>query len=75
MPPTESAMNRLTVKHVLLDRGLSLVDLAREADLAYDRVIRIVNGYRPAKDEEIDAIAQILGLPRSDLVASKNDRR
>jgi lambda repressor-like predicted transcriptional regulator len=55
-------MNRLLVKHRLLDKQMSLVDLSRQIGLPYDRVIRLVNGYRQPKPEEIDLVAKALEL-------------
>ena len=55
-------MNRLLIKHRLLDRGWGLVDLARLTGLPYDRLIRLVNGYRCAQPDEVQAIAEALDL-------------
>ena len=61
-------MDRLRLKHRLIDESLTLVELARKTSIAYDRLVRIVNGYRTARDEEIEAIARVLGLSPSALV-------
>ena len=55
--------DRLRIKHRLLDRGMSLVELARLSGLPYDRLVRVVNGYRPPRQHEIKSIAAALGLP------------
>ena len=60
-------MNGLLVRHKLIDRNWGLVDLARKTKITYDRLVRILNGYRPARDEEIEAIARALRVSRSDL--------
>ena len=56
-------MDRLLIRHRLLDKGMSLVELSRLTGLAYDRVIRLINGYRRPKAEEAEAIAEALELP------------
>lgn len=55
-------MDRLAVKHRLLDRGLTLAEVARQAGIPYDRLVRLVNGYREARQEELERIAQVLDL-------------
>ena len=60
-------MNRLLVKHRLLDKGMSLIELARTTRLPYDRVIRILNGYRDPREDEVRAIAGVLGIRTDEL--------
>lgn len=55
-------MDRLRIKKRLLEKNLTLVQLARLAGLNYDRVVRVVNNYRPARDHELRAIADALGV-------------
>ena len=55
-------MNRLVVKHSLLDRGMTLFDLAAQCGITYDRIIKIVNGYRVPRREEIDLISRALSV-------------
>ena len=55
-------MDRLLIKHRLLDRDLSLASLARQTGMTYDRLVRVVNGNRQATTEEVEAIANVLGL-------------
>ena len=55
-------MDRLAVKHRLLDKGLTLVALSTLCDLPYDRLIKIVNGYRPPRTEELNRVAIVLDL-------------
>lgn len=62
-------MNRLAIKHALLDHGMTLVVLARTAGLSYDRIVRIVNGYRRPRPEEVRAIADALGMKACELGA------
>ena len=66
-------MNRTALRHALIDRDLTLVHLARLAGLSYDRVIRIVNGYRPVRDHELQAIARALAVPASTLLGPAGD--
>ena len=60
-------MNRIAIKHRLLDRGMTLAKLAARIEMPYDRLIRLVNGYRQPKPEEIDRIAAILVMPAEQL--------
>jgi transcriptional regulator with XRE-family HTH domain len=62
-------MNRTFIKHRLVDKGLTLADLARRAELSYDRIVRIVHGYRKPMAEEVERIALILEVSPSDLLA------
>ena len=60
-------MDRLLIKHRLLDKGMNLVELSRLTGLAYDRLVRVVNGYRSPRPEEIAAIAEALDLAAATL--------
>ena len=60
-------MDRIRIKHRLLDKGLTLVDLAARAGLSYDRLVRIVNGYRPPRPDEVERVSRALGIPRERL--------
>ena len=55
-------MGRLALKHCLLDRGLTLVSLANQIGVSYDRIIKITNGYRQPRVEEVRAIASVLSI-------------
>ena len=68
-------MDRLQVRHVLLDKGMTLRELAITSGMAYDRLIRVVNGYRPAKDEELEAIADALDLPAESIRGKDTGQR
>ena len=60
-------MNATLIKHRLIDLNLTLLDLAKRSGMAYDRVVKVVNGYRPPRPEEIDALGSILGVEASEL--------
>lgn len=60
-------MNHRLIKHVLVDRDLTLAELARLAGLSYDRTIRIIHGYRKPTAEEIERLARILGTTPGEL--------
>ena len=60
-------MDRLLIKHRLLDLGMTLAELSRAANIPYDRLVKITNGYRAPRPREIDAIAQVLKLPPQEL--------
>lgn len=62
-------MNRTFIKHRLVDKGLTLADLARQAELSYDRIVRIVHGYRKPTIDEVERLAQILEVPSRELRA------
>ena len=68
-------MDQLVIKHRLLDKGLSLIDLARQTGVAYDRLIRVVNGYRKPKPTEVEAIAEALGLSSESVGGDATDTR
>ena len=56
-------MNRLLIKRRLLETDQHLIDLSRSTGVPYDRLVRIVNGYRLPKTDEIELIARALNLP------------
>ncbi len=60
-------MNRLLVKHRLLDRGMTLVNLAAQIGVPYDRLVKIINGYRGPRPEEVRAIASVLSMRPEEL--------
>jgi hypothetical protein len=47
---------RLKIKTALAQRDLKLIEVSRRTGIPYDRLSRIVNGYRPARPDELDAI-------------------
>ena len=56
-------MDRLLIKHRLLDKGMTLADLSRAAGIPYDRLVKILCGYRKARTEELAALASVLQVP------------
>jgi transcriptional regulator with XRE-family HTH domain len=67
-------VDRLAIKHFLLDQEMTLVRLAARAGMSYDRLIKVVNGYRPPTPSEIAAIADALDVPTA-AICSELDRR
>ena len=67
-------MDRLAVKHLLLNRGMTLFDLAVACGITYDRVVKIVNGYRAPRLEEIDRISRTLSVPPAQVRVSQRAR-
>jgi len=67
-------MDRLAVKHLLLNRGMTLFDLAVASGIRYDRIVKIVNGYRAPHPEEIDLISRTLSVPSEQVRVSQRAR-
>jgi transcriptional regulator with XRE-family HTH domain len=67
-------MDRLAVKHLLLNRGMTLFDLAVACGIRYDRIVKIVNGYRAPRPEEIDLISRTLSVPSEQVRVSRRGR-
>lgn len=63
-------MDRLTIKRLLLDRDLTLFDLARNCGIPYDRAVKIVGGYRQPTPLEVETIAAALEVPVERLLRS-----
>lgn len=61
-------MNRLVIKHRLLDKGMTLAALACRIGVPYDRLVKIVNGYRRPRPEELRRISAALDMKLADLV-------
>ena len=62
-------MDAQRIRIRLIEKGLLVKDLARLTGLDYDRLAKLLNGYRAARDEEIRAIAKALGLPVDEISA------
>ena len=60
-------MNRLAIKHRSLDKDLTLAQLASQIGVPYDRLVKVVNGNRQPRPEEIDRIASVLAIPPEEL--------
>ena len=56
-------MNTQTIRIRLIELDLKLKDLAGRSGIDYDRLQKILHGYRTARPEEIRAIADALGVP------------
>ena len=63
-------MDRMFVKHRLLDKGMTLAELSRAASIPYDRLVKILGRYRNSRPEELRAIAAVLGLREEQLRGS-----
>ena len=62
-------MNTKLLRMRLIDKGLLLKDLSRETRIDYDRLQKVVHGYRRPRTDEVAAIATAIGVPPSDLCA------
>ena len=60
-------MNRVALKHRLLDRGMTMAVLANRIGTSYDRLVKVVNGYREPRREEIERIAAVLAMKPEEL--------
>ena len=67
-------MNVQPLRIRLIEKGLRVKDLARLADIDYDRLQKVLHGYRPPRPEEIRAISEALEVPQSTLAAWLDDR-
>lgn len=66
-------MNAQLVRIRLIEMGLLQKDLARQAGIDYDRLQKVLHGYRRPRPLEIRAIALILSLPEADLLPLTTD--
>jgi len=60
-------MNLETIRIQLIRKGLRLKDISRVTGIDYDRLQKVVNGYRTPKPHEIIAIARVLELPVAEI--------
>jgi lambda repressor-like predicted transcriptional regulator len=60
-------MDRETIQIQLIKKGLLLKDLSERTGISYDRLQKILHDYRPARTDEIRAIARAIGVPESDV--------
>jgi lambda repressor-like predicted transcriptional regulator len=56
-------MDRETVQIQLIKKRMLLKDLSVRTGIAYDRLQKILHSYRPARPEEVRAIAVVIGVP------------
>jgi predicted transcriptional regulator len=70
-------MNEKAVRIRLIELGLQLKDLSRLTKIDYDRLQKVIHGYRPVRPDELRAIATALGLEESESPAGvhRNERR
>jgi len=55
-------MNRKRLRVLLVEQEKRLVDLHRATGIAYNRLIRLANGYSEPRDAEVALIASALGI-------------
>ena len=60
-------MDGKVVRILLIQRGLQLKALSRLTGIDYDRLQKVINGYRAPRPEELTAIATVLGVPLSEI--------
>ena len=56
-------LNTQTIRIRLIEKNMRLKDLSTRSGVAYDRLQKILHGYRSAQEEEIASIARVLDLP------------
>jgi lambda repressor-like predicted transcriptional regulator len=64
-------MDRKAVLVQLVRKGMRIKDLAGLTHIDYDRLQKVLHEYRPARPEEIRAIAQAVDLPESVVSGSR----
>ena len=55
-------MNVKFVKLHMVERDIKAIDLSRQLNIPYDRLIRVLGGFRKTTRAEAQAIADALGL-------------
>jgi transcriptional regulator with XRE-family HTH domain len=60
-------MDERVIRIRLIETGLQLKDLSKLTGIDYDRIVKLVNGYRRPRPGEVHAIASALGIPESSL--------
>ncbi|MCP4006333.1 MAG: helix-turn-helix transcriptional regulator [bacterium] len=63
-------MDTQTIRIRLIKKNLRVKDLSVKTGIDYDRLEKILNNYRPAREEEVRAIARVLELDESELGGS-----
>ncbi len=63
-------MNRKRLRVLLVEQEKRLVDLHRATGIAYNRLIRLANGYSEPRDAEVALIASALGIQTAELIQS-----
>ena len=56
-------MNTQAIRIRLIEKNMKIKDLSLRAGVGYDRLQKILHGYRSAHEEEIASIAGVLDLP------------
>ena len=55
-------MDKALIQHTLIDHQMTLLDLSRRAAIPYDRLIKLVNGHRLPRGEEVHELATVLDV-------------
>ena len=56
-------MNTQAIRIRLIEKDMQLIDLARLSGVGYDRLQKVLHGYRSPRPEEMTSIARVLDLP------------
>lgn len=62
-------MNAKLVKLQMVAREMKVIDLSRKLDMPYDRLVRILGGFRKVHLAEARAIADAIGVTVDELEA------
>ena len=60
-------MDTKRIRIALIERDQRLVDLHRVTGIPYNRLVRLFNGYCKARPEEVNSIAEFIGIPPEEL--------
>ena len=60
-------MNHKRLRIALVERDERLVDLHRATQIPYNRLVRLVNGYFPPRSDELQVIANAVGIAVEEL--------
>ncbi len=58
-------VNGKVIRIQMIQSDLHFKDLAQSTAISYDRLMKVINGYRTPKPGEVKAIAAALGLSES----------
>lgn len=66
--PGRQYLSGMAVKILLIERGWMMKELSAEAGIDYERLVKIVGGYRSVRREELQQLAEVLGCNQSRLL-------
>lgn len=61
-------LNTIEIKVMLVKRDMQLKELSRRTGIDYDRIQKILHGYRSVRDDELNKLAEVLAVNHSRLV-------